>query len=174
MKAKQIVSVVLLLFVVASVVLLVVGETRAPSKPPEGASALPTNASEEVDQATTSKTESAEPARKTIAYYFHSTARCKTCLTIEAYAQEALAVAFPEELESGRLEWRAVDTDEPENEHFISDYELTASSLVLVDFIDGKQVAFRILDDVWTLVDDELKFKAYVEGEALAYLGSGD
>ncbi len=99
---------------------------------------------------------------KLIAYYFHRTQRCRTCLTIEAYAKEVLTDGFPEALETGELEWRLVNLEEPANEHFVEDYELAASALVLVDTQNGAQTGWRNLECVWELVSDELKFKAYV------------
>ena len=57
-------------------------------------------------------------SQKVIAYYFHGNVRCPTCLKIEAYSQEALEKAFPEQLDSGQIEWQAINTDEVWNAHF--------------------------------------------------------
>lgn len=113
------------------------------------------------------------PAHKLIAYYFHRTQRCHKCLTMEAYAEAALKEAFPQALASGELEWYALNVEEPANERFVEDYQLTSSALVLVDTWDGQQTEWRDLARVWELVGDELKFKAYVEGEALTLLEGG-
>jgi hypothetical protein len=111
-----------------------------------------------------------QTGHKLIAYYFHRTQRCRKCLTIEAYAEEALKQAFPHALETGELEWLAVNVEEPANEHFVEDYQLTSSELVLVDTENGEQKEWRNLTRVWELVGDELEFKAYVEAEAMAFL----
>ena len=66
-----------------------------------------------------------------------------------------------------------MNVEEPANEHFVEDYQLTASALVLVDTQDGEQEEWRDLERVWELVGDELEFKAYVEAEALAFLEEG-
>jgi hypothetical protein len=105
-----------------------------------------------------------------IAYYFHRTQRCRTCLTIERYAKEALTEAFPEALKTGELEWRVLNVEESANEHFVTEYEFTSGALVLVDMQDGEQTEWQNLDRVWELVGDELKFKAYVEAAAMAFL----
>jgi hypothetical protein len=52
-----------------------------------------------------------------IAYYFHGTFRCSTCRTIEQYSHEAIQMYFAKELGNGRLEFRPVNIDEPENKH---------------------------------------------------------
>ncbi|MCK4660318.1 MAG: hypothetical protein KAV82_12415 [Phycisphaerae bacterium] len=147
MKARSIVTVVLLAFVGVSVVYLVIGESRSESAEP--------------DQQT---------GHKLIAYYFHRTQRCRTCLTIEAYAEEALKEAFPQALKAGEFQWLAVNVEEPANEHFVEDYQFTSSALVLVYTQQGEQKQWRTLERAWELVGDELKFKAYVEAEALAFL----
>ena len=173
MKARSVVTVVLLAFVGVSVAYLIIQE--APSK-----SAVQTDSGQIGDARAESKTPggvepgSAEPSRQTghklIAYYFHRTQRCRKCLTIEAYAEEALKEAFPEALATGELEWHALNVEEPGNEHFVKDYQLTFGALVLVDTQNGEQEEWWNLERVWELVDDELEFKAYVEAEALAFL----
>ena len=48
-------------------------------------------------------------ASPVIVYYFHGTARCATCRTIEAYAHETVSAAFAAELRASRLEWKTID-----------------------------------------------------------------
>ncbi len=158
MKSKNIVSAVLLLFVAVSVVYLVASELRSGSEPePGAAAAVPGEATSAVQDIL-------------IAYYFHSDVRCKTCLAIEEYAHEALTSAFPDELASGRLQWQVVNFDERQNEHFLRDYELTTSSLVLVDMRGGEQKAWKTVEEVWNLVSDKPAFLGFVEDETRAYL----
>ena len=173
MKAKSIVTVVLLAFVGVSLAYLIVQES--PSKPAvqseSGQVAIARPQPKAPDDA---EQTSAEPDQQTshtlIAYYFHRTQRCRKCLTIEAYAAEALQDAFSQALQTGELEWRVLNVEEPANEHFVEDYQLTSGALVLVDTQNGEQIEWRKLERVWKLVGDELKFKAYVEAEALAFL----
>jgi len=104
------------------------------------------------------------------AYYFHSTRRCKTCLTIESNAKEALETGFAEEYAQGIITWNAIDIDREENKHFEKDFDLAFSSLILVKYINGKQVEWKNLQKVWELVWDEADFMKYVKTEAQAYL----
>lgn len=173
MKAKSVVTVALLAFVGVSVVYLVIKES--PSTPTVQTESGQTQAARPESRAPGDvQPTSAEPDRqrghKLIAYYFHRTQRCRTCLTIEAYAEEALQDAFPEALATGELEWRAVNVEEPAHEHFVEDYQLTSSALVLIDTQNGEQREWQNLEQVWELVGDELEFKAYIEAEALAFL----
>jgi hypothetical protein len=102
-----------------------------------------------------------------LVYYFHATTRCATCRTIEAYAKETVTSRFAADLEARRLEWRTVNVDEPANRHFIRDYQLYTRSVVLVDGKDPKR--FKVLEQVWQLVQDKPAFQGYVERELRAF-----
>ena len=176
MKAKNIVSIVLLLFVAASVVYLVASESSSQTNSDEGGAknvaAQPAPAKPEVGPPEAAE-ETQEPKHKLIAYYFHRTQRCRTCLAMEAYAEAGLRDGLSDAFESGELEWRAVNVEEPENEHFVEEYGLTASALVMVLLENGEQKQSKNLERVWELVRDEWGFKDYVRSEALAYLENG-
>jgi hypothetical protein len=179
MQIKNVVSVVLLLFVAASVVYLIAGESL--SRNEQGQSSLPATAAEESvtipEKSVESPRQPAQVAKKPaagrhklVAYYFHRIQRCETCLAMEAYAEEALREGLSSAFDSGELEWQAVNIEEPQNEHFVEEYELTASALVMVLLEDGERKDWKNLGRVWELVGDELQYKAYVEAEALAML----
>jgi hypothetical protein len=107
---------------------------------------------------------------KLIAYYFHGTFRCTTCRTIEQYSHDAIQTYFAKELGNGRLEFRPVNVEEPENKHFIQDYQLVTRSLVLSLVSDGKETKWKNLPDVWKLVRDKDKFFQYVKDEVEKFL----
>jgi hypothetical protein len=107
---------------------------------------------------------------KLIAYYFHGTFRCTTCRTIEQYSHDAIQTYFAKELGNGRLEFRPVNVEEPENKHFIQDYQLVTRSLVLSLMSDGKETKWKNLPDVWKLVRDKDKFFQYVKDEIEVFL----
>jgi hypothetical protein len=152
MNAKKILTIVLLLFVVASFGYLVIQESSK---------------SEEATGATAPDDFS---GNKLIAFFFHPTERCVTCRKIEEYAYEALTEGFPEAFKEGLLVWRVVNFSEPSNEHFIFDYQLVTTSVVLVDVVDGEQQQWKELPEVWSLVDDQEKFLQYIREETQAYL----
>lgn len=107
---------------------------------------------------------------KVIAYYFHGTFRCSTCRTIEQYSHDAIQTYFAKELENGRLEFKPVNVEEPENKHFIQDYQLVTRSLVLSLVSDGKETKWKNLPDVWKLVRDKERFFQYVKDEVEIFL----
>jgi hypothetical protein len=110
---------------------------------------------------------------ETIVYYFHGNVRCTTCRTIEAYADEAVHAGFPEALANGELEWRVVNIDEPQNRHFIQDFQLVTRSVVLAEYRGGEVVRSKNLDKVWQLVRNKQRFIDYVQSETKAFLAAG-
>lgn len=107
---------------------------------------------------------------KIIAYYFHVTARCITCRTIESYSREVIEQRFAGEIASGRLQFKLVNVQLPENRHFVKEYQLFTKSLVLVRFEKGRQAEYKVLNDTWELVGDKRAMQGYVEREVRDYL----
>ena len=65
--------------------------------------------------AQTSKKEvkaSSNNSDKIEAYYFHFTARCVTCRTIEAKAKENLEVLYPNQVKQGLITFQSVNLEE--------------------------------------------------------------
>lgn len=112
----------------------------------------------------------AKPDR-VVAYYFHVTARCTTCRTIQAYTEEALTSGFRDALAKGDVEWRPVNIQRAENRHFIQDYQLYARSVVIARFRDGRQVEWKNLENVWDVVESRPAFISYVQRHVREYLG---
>ncbi len=93
------------------------------------------------------------------AYYFHGNVRCKTCNTIELWTKEVV-------LQNQDLEWQTVNIDKPENEHFIQDFQISSSTVVLSDGNNYSELAL-----VWELVrDDKESFQIYIKNEIAEFL----
>jgi hypothetical protein len=135
------------------------GGPADPSSPPEAPG------SKEQATAAVDSLAPVPPSDRVVVYYFHHTLRCDTCLKFEAYTDEALRAAFPDELASGVLEWHAVNVDEEKNAHYEDDYDLTEISLLVSEVRDGDEVDWRILGAIWGLVQDKGAFVSYVEDE---------
>jgi len=161
MNSKPIIKVALLVFVLGSLVVLAVKESRRWTVPdPVAAQGGPPVAAAAVKP----------QSDKIIAYYFHTTYRCATCRRIEAYSREAIDTGFARELQDGRLEFRLVNVQLPENRHFVEDYQLFTKSLVLVHMKDGKQMEWTNLDRVWELTGNREAFVGYVQQGVRGYL----
>jgi len=183
-KPKAAITVMLALFVLASLAFLIAKELSAPGQRPERQARVeePIPVAAEPGPDTQPASAPAEPAaarpapkasRKIIAYYFHGDARCPSCLRIEAWTRSAIDLAFAGELREGRLEWRVVNVDEPRYAHFVRDYQLYTKSVVLVELRDGKQTRWKNLNRVWELLQDNQAYWTYVTDEVAAYLKGG-
>ena len=153
MKPKTIMTAVLLTFVIASAAYFVFTETTREKSPPQIAD------ESEIDPSVTA---AADAGNKVIVYYFHATRRCWTCKTIEAYSEEAVRTGFAEQLASGTLEWKTINVDEPENQHFVEDFQLATRTVLLVNVIAGVNKDGKRLDRVWQLVRDKTAFVDYI------------
>ena len=108
--------------------------------------------------------------RKIIAYYFHGTYRCSSCTKIEEWSYEAIRNSFPAALEEGRLLWKPINVEKPENRHFTKDYNLYTKSLIIAEMNGKKQVRWKNLTKVWELLRNQQKFFSYVTEEVRYYL----
>jgi len=126
------------------------------------------NAEEKNKEKTSSDTDKA--VTTLIAYYFHGNFRCDNCRKIEQYSREAIEKHFVEELKTKKLTFTIINTDLPENRHFIEDYQLYTRSLVIAEYKDGRQVRWKYLAKVWDYLNDKNAFYEYVKSEILNYL----
>ena len=110
----------------------------------------------------------AQEAAQLKVYYFHRTIRCPSCEKIEALAQKAVEEGFAGELADGKMQWRVINIDEPQNKHFEDDYRLQAQSVVLSEMRAGKETRWKNLEKVWDLLDDDAGFVRYVQDEIRA------
>ncbi len=165
MKAKTIATIVLLAFVAASVVWLVVKETRdGRAKQEQGSDEKGADGGEKAPA------DAPEANGKVTVYYFHKTARCMTCNRIETLTRQAVEGGFADEIKAGRIEIKVVNVEEPGNRHFADDYKLVTKSVVLVDGRKEKAGRWKNLDRVWELVHNEEAFGKYVQSEVKAFL----
>lgn len=127
-RLKQVVSLLLLAVVGASLAVMVMRESRH---------AAPTG-TEEMSQ------------KGTTVYYFYGNHRCATCNRMEGLTKKAI--------QDKGVAYKAVNLDEPANEHFVKDFQL--DSRVVVIQRDG---TYKKMDKVWDLVGDEDAFIAYIQ-----------
>lgn len=109
-------------------------------------------------------------AVQVVAYYLHGDFRCTTCLAIEAMSKDAIENNFEHEISDGLVAWRVINYDLPQNRHYIDEFDIPGSSLVLAREINGRRKAFKIMQKVWYLTNDPLGFENYVRQETMAML----
>lgn len=156
MKGKKIVQFGLLLFAAAAVVILVSREAKRQA-PDEGVA----------DTATGEL-----PQKAVVAYYFHGDVRCPTCRDIEEYSREAITTGFAAQLAAGNVEWRVVNYEDPANQHFATEYEIVAPTVVVVRTDGGRVADWRNLSRVWELVGEKDALMKYIRQETQAMLNA--
>lgn len=104
-----------------------------------------------------------EDTQRILAYYFHPTARCVTCRNIEAYSIEAINEW--EESSGIKEAWKELNIEDSINEHYVNEYNLEFSSLVIARFTEGRKDKWKNLADTWKLVNDKESFKKYIKFE---------
>lgn len=146
MKAKRILSQLLLAFVLVSIGVAIGREMAAnQGEPMASASSDPSSMQ-------------GEP--KVVVYYLHSSFRCATCNAVESMTDELMRTEFADALKSGRLEWKRVDY--LQDERLAKRYNVSVNMIVVARFLGDKEVEVRRLDMVMNLVGDRAEFMDYV------------
>jgi thiol-disulfide isomerase/thioredoxin len=109
--------------------------------------------------------------KQLIVYYFMSTYRCPSCIYIEKTTESVVNSVFSNYVKNGRMVFKTINTDEPGNRHYDTDYKLYAQSVILSDIQNGKEVRWTNLDKVWKLLNNDKEFEAYITREIKTYLG---
>ena len=107
-------------------------------------------------------------SNRVMVYYLHATFRCVTCNTIEKMTAELLKSQFSDAMKSGVVEWKEADFQK-ENK-LAKRYSVISSCVVVVNIRDGKEVDFKRLDEVWTLINNREAFDKYVGDAIRGYL----
>ena len=103
--------------------------------------------------------------------YFTTDVRCTSCLTIEELSRRAIEQGFPAEVADGRVVFRVLNTDRPENAVYKDHYELANKTVIVSHQANGREVAWTNRQDVWLLLDEPEPFFAYVREPVRGYLG---
>ena len=75
-------------------------------------------------------------------YYFHSTRRCKTCLSIERITRGVIKDRYGKEK---RVEFRSINIEEEKNEALVERYEVAGSALLVGCGKEKKDLTQKIL-----------------------------
>ena len=100
-------------------------------------------------------------ATKVQVFLFHATQRCPTCIRIGELAEATVKERFADQLKSGKIEFREVNIDLPENKALVEKFKATGSALYINSIKDGQD---NIAEDtmVWQFASGyEIKFKDY-------------
>ncbi len=105
-----------------------------------------------------------------IAYYFHATARCPSCINIENFTEEVIKTIFAKENKADLISFRQLNIEDSVNEHYIEDYKLEFSSVILAKYVNYKQVKWKNLEHVWKYSSEKENFFKYMKIEIKDFL----
>lgn len=97
-------------------------------------------------------------------YYFHRTQRCSTCLAIGRYTKELIQLKYSNKVEKGKIDFREINIDLPENAEIVNKYQASGQSLFINAISDGQDSINQDIN-IWRLVRSESQFKDYLENK---------
>jgi len=111
------------------------------------------------------------PADKIEVVHFHGTHQCWSCIAVGEYALETIKNKFSEEYQSGKIVFKDINGELPENKEIVTKYQAGSSSL----FINvTRNAQDNIAEDVtvWRLITSKDKFTDYFENKLKTLLGN--
>jgi hypothetical protein len=96
-------------------------------------------------------------------FHFHGTQQCYSCKTVGEYADETLNTYFAEELKSGKIVFKHINYDLPENSAVVAEYGATGSSLWLGVYAEN---GFHKEENVnvWYKINAKQDYMSYFKG----------
>jgi len=94
------------------------------------------------------------------AYYFHFTARCMTCKTVEAQAKENIETLYPEMVKQGKISFQSINLDDASSKELAERLQISGQTLLLVK---GDQKINITNEGFMYAVRQPEKFKAVIK-----------
>jgi len=141
------------------------GCTQSSAKGNEAAAQMAT-----APKAATASAQADSASDKVIVYYFHGTRRCPTCLGIQETIAKTIRERFAAETASGALAFKEINFEEPENKHFVKEYSLGFSTMVVVANKGQATLKWDNFNKVWDYAHNPEALTEYTEKGVRAYL----
>ena len=110
------------------------------------------------------------PADRIEVIHFHGTQQCVSCITVGKFALKTIQDKLPAEYASGKIVFKEINGELPENEAIVTKYQARGSSL-FVNAIRGEKDEIAEDTTVWRLVNSEEQYLNYFEGKLKTLLG---
>lgn len=110
------------------------------------------------------------PADKIEVVHFHGTQQCASCIAVGKYALQTIKEKFPNEFASGKIAFKEINAELPENQEIVTKYQARGSSL-FVNAIRNNQDDIVENTMVWQLVNSESQYTTYFQGQLNTLLG---
>ena len=93
--------------------------------------------------------------------HFHGTKQCYSCQAVGAYAEETVNTYFADELRSGKLVFKHVNAELPENKELVQRYGVAYSSLWIGTYTEEGFSTEQNMD-VWYKIDNKTDYMSYL------------
>lgn len=103
---------------------------------------------------------------------FHGATRCRSCRVIGEQSRLTVESGRREGWLPQSAEWRALDFDEPSNQHFINRYQLVSSAVVVLRREGGRDIEWKRLDEVWDHAFNPAAMSDYLRREFTRVAGA--
>ncbi len=102
-------------------------------------------------------------------FHFHATQQCISCINVGKFTKEVIEEKFAREFKSGKIVFKEVNVDLPENLQIVQKYQVSGSALFISVVKDGQEYQEEDTT-VWRLVVNEGQLKNYFETKLKAIL----
>jgi hypothetical protein len=96
--------------------------------------------------------------------HFHPTRQCDSCITVGNYANATVTTYFADELKSGKVAFREVNGELPENREIVERYGASGSSLFLGVYTSDGGFYPEENIKVWYRTDNKQRYMDYLKG----------
>jgi len=111
-----------------------------------------------------------EKPDKVAVYYFHGERRCRTCLGIQSAVEQTINERFGKEAASGKLVYQDVNIEKEANKHFIKEFEISFSTMVVAAMKGDKVIKWVNCSNLWDMSHETPEMMDYVEKKIRPYL----
>jgi thiol-disulfide isomerase/thioredoxin len=103
--------------------------------------------------------------------YFHRTRRCHTCQYAGDMTQHVVETYFFDEVTNGKLLFKTLDAQDPENAAMVNKYGAYGSSLFINEVIDGED-NIQSITSIWYKIDNDEEFISALKTDMEKALGN--
>jgi hypothetical protein len=150
-----------LLFVILAVGLLWTCANPAPPVTPPPPTPPSDNPSESPNISPSPNEPSNAPDRVDVVY-FHRADACHCMQVIEENIHNTVLLNFQKELDSGKLTFTSITSDDRANAAMVRKYNTGLFGL-FITIVKGKTEKIVPVEEIWSMTGDEVKYKEYVK-----------
>jgi hypothetical protein len=105
-----------------------------------------------------------------VVYYFHRKFRCQSCEVLESTLLNTMQVTYSNHFGAGRLAMCIINVDEPENRHYLEQFEILSNSIVIVERKSGAVARYKNLESIWDVAEDREAITQILRSEVAGFL----